>query len=75
MAHGSYIYVTVTARNAADLIAVATSDPTLVDLTAPQIHHVIEGGGAQGTWSLDHVWKSNTFEELGWLGGDEESSQ
>ena len=49
MAHGSHVYVTVTARNAADLIAIATSDPVLIDFTGPIINYVIDGGGTDGT--------------------------
>ncbi|XP_033637440.1 uncharacterized protein LOC117298344 isoform X1 [Asterias rubens] len=44
MSHGSFVYVTVTAKNAADLISVVTSDPVLIDLTAPIIHSVLDGG-------------------------------
>ena len=48
MYHRSYVYVTVTARNAADLITMATSDPILIDLTAPIIQFVRDGGSDQG---------------------------
>ncbi|XP_071784665.1 uncharacterized protein [Asterias amurensis] len=44
MSHGSFVYVTVTAKNAADLISVVTSDPVLIDLTTPIIHSVRDGG-------------------------------
>ncbi|XP_038050780.1 uncharacterized protein LOC119723938 isoform X2 [Patiria miniata] len=47
MAHGVYVFVTVTARNAADLITIATSDPILIDLTPPLIHFVSDGGDVQ----------------------------
>ncbi|XP_022103276.1 uncharacterized protein LOC110986013 isoform X2 [Acanthaster planci] len=47
MAHGSFVYVTVMARNAAELIAIATSDPKLIDLTPPIIYFVIDGAGTQ----------------------------
>ncbi|XP_038050879.1 uncharacterized protein LOC119724031 [Patiria miniata] len=43
MAHGSRVYVTVIARNAADLITRATSDPVVIDLTPPIIHAVADG--------------------------------
>ena len=48
MQHGSYVYVTVMARNAADLIAIATSRRILIDLTPPRIDYVMDGGSAQG---------------------------
>ncbi|XP_022088109.1 uncharacterized protein LOC110977889 isoform X2 [Acanthaster planci] len=47
MQHGSRVHVTVTARNAAGLVAVATSGPIIVDSTAPIIHYVIDGGTEQ----------------------------
>ncbi|XP_022100380.1 uncharacterized protein LOC110984469 isoform X2 [Acanthaster planci] len=43
MAHGSRVYVTVMARNAADLIAISTSAPEMIDLTPPEILSVIDG--------------------------------
>ena len=48
MYHGSNIYVTVTAKNAADLTSFMTSDPILIDLTAPIILSVLEGPGEDG---------------------------
>ncbi|XP_071798435.1 uncharacterized protein [Asterias amurensis] len=45
MSHGSHIYVTVTSKNAAELTSVVTSDPILVDMTAPIIHSVLDGPG------------------------------
>ena len=50
MPHGSSVFVTVTARNAADLIAIVTSDPVLIDLTAPIVHYVIDGGSENGKY-------------------------
>ncbi|XP_038071216.1 uncharacterized protein LOC119740085 [Patiria miniata] len=44
MKHGSHVHVTVIARNAADLVAVATSGPIIIDFTAPVIEYVIDGG-------------------------------
>eukprot|EP00058_Branchiostoma_floridae_P007081 XP_002592569.1 hypothetical protein BRAFLDRAFT_118907 [Branchiostoma floridae] len=41
--HGSYVYVTVVATNAAGLSAVLYSDPALVDLTPPVIGTVLDG--------------------------------
>ncbi|XP_022105050.1 uncharacterized protein LOC110986986 isoform X2 [Acanthaster planci] len=43
MAHGSRVYVTVMARNAADLIAISTSAAEMIDLTPPEILSVIDG--------------------------------
>ena len=43
-----YVYTNVTARNAAGLIAIATSDPVLIDLTAPIIQFVLAGGRVHG---------------------------
>ena len=43
LSHGSTIYVTVTAKNKADLTAVAYSDEVVVDRTAPVMSEVFEG--------------------------------
>ena len=52
VSHGSFVYVTVTAKNAADLISVVTSDPVLIDLTTPIIHSVLDGGSEDGKYIL-----------------------
>ena len=46
--HGALLHVTVAARNAAQLVGVATSRPVLVDLTPPIILYVRDGGRDQG---------------------------
>ncbi|XP_022103295.1 uncharacterized protein LOC110986023 [Acanthaster planci] len=68
MAHGSYVYVTVMARNAAELIAIATSDPVLIDLTPPIIHFVIDGDPNDVDFSANDI--SLTFS---WSSSDPES--
>ncbi|XP_038051300.1 uncharacterized protein LOC119724354 isoform X2 [Patiria miniata] len=69
MAHGSYVHITVMARNAADLIAIATSDPILIDLTPPLIYFVSDGGDAKDVdFSADD--DSLTFS---WSASDPES--
>ena len=54
--HGCYVHITVTARNAAELIAMATSDAVLIDLTPPVIHYVIDGGKKQGLYRVSFLW-------------------
>ncbi|XP_038057739.1 uncharacterized protein LOC119729229 [Patiria miniata] len=69
MAHGSYVYITVMARNAADLISIATSVSLLLDLTPPVIHFVKDGGDAHDIdFSADD--SSLTFS---WSASDPES--
>ena len=55
MNHGFDVYVTVTARNAADLITIATSDPVLIDLTAPIVQFVLDGDSEQGIIALIEI--------------------
>ena len=50
MSHGSHIYVTVTSKNAAELTSVVTSEPILIDMTAPIIHSVLDGPSEYGKY-------------------------
>jgi hypothetical protein len=45
LVHNTYIYITAIATNAAGLRSTAFSNPTLVDLTPPDIKYVNDGRG------------------------------
>ena len=41
--HGTVLYVTVTAMNAAELVGLAYSGPVIIDITPPEIEYVYDG--------------------------------
>ncbi|XP_062606252.1 uncharacterized protein LOC134268062, partial [Saccostrea cucullata] len=56
--HGTYVHVTVTASNAADLHGISYSPPILVDLTPPAILFVYDGrhpSGDEDAWTDNEV--------------------
>ena len=54
--HNTFVHVTVTATNTAELVGVSYSDPIHVDLTPPDIVQVYDGRSSSKTCNSTHYF-------------------